>query len=162
MKLDKIVNSGIPIFCGMMLFLMVTLTFVQVVLRNCFGTNINWGDEMTQFSMTWMVLLGMIWATKNNQHINVGIRLHRKFNKKLGYLIDGIFALMLAGAIVVVAYQTAKFALMSMNTESVALRWLKMGYIFFVVPIGMLGICYYYFKNFIQNLVSLFSTRKLQ
>ena len=92
MKSEKLINSGIPILCGVLLILIVSLTFLQIVLRQFFKFSLNWSDEVSQFCMTWMVLFGSIWATKNGQHLNTGFKLHKKLNKRLSGLIDGILA----------------------------------------------------------------------
>jgi TRAP-type C4-dicarboxylate transport system permease small subunit len=156
MKLDKIINSGIPIFCGTLLFLIVILTFIQVVLRNCFNSNLIWSDELSQFSMMWMVLFGIIWATKNDKHLNTGLKLHKKLNKNLINLIDCILDLLLSGVAGVVVYQSAVFSIFVMGTASQSLSWLKMGYIVILMPLSMLSVCYYYLKSFCKNVVSVF------
>jgi TRAP-type C4-dicarboxylate transport system permease small subunit len=156
MKLKKIVNYGIPVICGVLLAVIVGLPFGQVVLRNCIGSSMSWSDEISQFCMTWMVLLGSIWATKNNQHLNTGLKLHQKLNKRLVCLIDGILNLLLVVVSVVVAYQTALFASIVKDIESLSISWIKMGCIFTVMPLAMLGLCYYSFKGFIKNLLCIF------
>jgi TRAP-type C4-dicarboxylate transport system permease small subunit len=156
MKLEKLVNSGIPILCGALLVIIVGLIFLQVVLRNCFALSMNWSDEISQFSLTWLILLGAIWGTKNGQHLNTGIKLQRKLNEKLVQMIDGILALVIIIFVAVVAYQGAIFAFTVMGIASMSLPWLKMGCVFIVLPIAMLSMCYYYVKFFFKNLVSIF------
>jgi TRAP-type C4-dicarboxylate transport system permease small subunit len=156
MKLEKLINFGIPIISGALLVIIVTVTFFQIVLRNCFDFGLPWYDDVSQFSMSWMVLFSTIWVTKNNQHLNTGVKLHQKLNKRSVCLIDGILDLMIAIIAAVVAYQSAIFAFLSMNVESLAIPWLKMGYVFIMLPIAMLGVFYYYLKNFFKKLASLF------
>jgi TRAP-type C4-dicarboxylate transport system permease small subunit len=103
-----------------------------------------------------MVLFGSIWATKNNQHLNTGFKLHRKLNERQICLIDSILALIIAICAAVVAYRSAIFSFMSMDFAIVSLSWLKMGYIFISLPLAMLGICYYYLKSFFKNLGIIF------
>jgi TRAP-type C4-dicarboxylate transport system permease small subunit len=158
MKLGKLVDSGIPILGGILLVAMVTLTFGQIVLRQFFDFSLNWSDEVAQFCMTWLALIGSIWATKNNHHLNTGLKLHQKLNKKLINLIDGILALAIAGFAIVVAYQTAGFAVVAMSAGSLSLPWLKMGYIFIALPIFMLTVAYYYLKGFFENIRRIFKS----
>jgi TRAP-type C4-dicarboxylate transport system permease small subunit len=139
-----------------LLTVMVGLTFLQVVLRNCFSSSMNWSDEVSQFCMTWMVLFGSIWASKNKLHLNTGLKLHQKLNKRLVRLIDGILDLALIAVGAVVAYQTAMFAFTALGIESLSLPWVKMGYIFIVMPLAMVGLCYYSLKGFFRNLVDIF------
>jgi TRAP-type C4-dicarboxylate transport system permease small subunit len=156
MKLEKLINSGIPVLCEVLLIIMVSLTFLQIVLRNFFDTGIPWSDDVAQFSMSWMALFGSIWLTKNGQHLNTGLKLQQKFNKRQICLIDGILALLITVIAAIVAYQTAIFSFKTMSIESMALPWLKMGCVYIALPIGMLGVCYYYLKSFLNNLASLF------
>jgi TRAP-type C4-dicarboxylate transport system permease small subunit len=156
MKLGKLINSGIPILCGVTLVAIVGLTFGQVVLRNCFSTGMNWSDEVSQFCMTWMVLFGSIWASKNNLHLNTGLKLHRKFPERLVLLIDAILDLTLIAVGAKVAYQTAMFAFMALGIESLSLPWLKMGWVFIAMPLAMLGLCYYSLKSFWRNITGVF------
>jgi C4-dicarboxylate transporter DctQ subunit len=154
MKLEKLINSGIPILCGVLLFLIVSFTFMQIVCREFFDFSLNWSDELSKFCMMWMVLLGSIWLTKFDQHINTGLKLHEKMNKRLISLIDNILALSTASCVAVVAYQSAIFTFS--GYRAVSLPWLNVAYVYIALPFAMLAMCYYYFKNFFKNLVFIF------
>jgi TRAP-type transport system small permease protein len=156
MKLGKIIDRGIPAFSGILLAIIVALTFLQVVLRDCFKSGMNWSDEVSQFSMTWLALFGSIWVTEKAQHLNTGLKLHRKLNKWQICLIDSVIELVIAGSAAVVAYRSAIFAFSAMSADSLSLPWLKVGYVFIALPIFMLGVVYYYLKSFFRNLVPIF------
>jgi TRAP-type C4-dicarboxylate transport system permease small subunit len=159
MKPGKIVDVVIPNFCAGLLFLMTFFTFLQIVLRQFFSIGLPWVDEVTRFCMVWVGLFGSIWITKNNQHLNVGIRLHEKFsNKRMVCLIDGFFCLFVSAVSSVVAYHTAKFAFTSMDVSSLSLEWLKLGYVFIAVPIAMAALSYYYLISGVKYFFS--CTRK--
>jgi C4-dicarboxylate transporter DctQ subunit len=156
MKLEKIIDSGVPILCIALLMIIVILTFLQIILRQFFNYTFNWSDEVSQFCMTWLALFGSIWATKNSQHLNTGFKLHKKLNKRQNYLIDSVLALVIAGVSAVVAYQSAIFSFAAMGVESLSLPWLKMGYVFIVLPLAMLAFCYYHLKSFFKNFSGIF------
>jgi TRAP-type C4-dicarboxylate transport system permease small subunit len=156
MNLERLFNLGIPILSGILLILIVTLNFLQIVLRESFNFSLNWSDEVAQFCMMWMSLFGSIYLTKNNLHLNTGLKLHKKLNKRLICLIDSILALGIAVITAVVAYRSSIFSFKSMNISVVSLPWLKMGYIFIALPIAMMAMCYYNLKNFIINFVFIF------
>jgi C4-dicarboxylate transporter DctQ subunit len=156
MKLDKLVNSVIPILCGTLLVVMVTLTFLQIIFRECFDFSMSWSDEVSQFCMTWMVLLGLIWVSKNNKHLNTGLKMHKKLKERQIRLIDSLLTLIIAVVTGIVAYHSAIFASRQMHMESLSISWMKLGYIFIVLPIGMLALCYLYSKDFFKNLIRLF------
>jgi TRAP-type C4-dicarboxylate transport system permease small subunit len=156
MKANKLINYGIPILGGAFLLMIVGITFLNIVLREFFDYSFNWSDEVAQFCMTWMVLIGSIWVTKSNRHLEVGIKLHKKLNERQVCLIDGILALMFAGISALVAYQGALFALQQWTMESMSLSWMKMGYVFIALPLFMLASCYYNLRNFYKNIRLIF------
>jgi C4-dicarboxylate transporter DctQ subunit len=156
MKLDKLLDSGIPIFSGVLLILMTTFTFIQIILRELFSFSLNWSDEATQFSMVWMVLFGSVYLTKHDQHISTGFKLHQKLNKRLICLIDSVLALITVISAAVVAYQSTLFVLTTINCESNSLPWLKMGYVYIALPLFMMTLSYYYLKSFLKNLTIIF------
>jgi TRAP-type C4-dicarboxylate transport system permease small subunit len=154
MKIYKFVNSSIPILCGVMLILIVLFTFWGIVARELFNFTLTWSDEGSKFCMMWMVLLGSIYLTRHGQHINTGIRVHQKLNKRLIGLIDCILALVTVGSSAVVAYQSAIFAFS--GYKAVSLPWFNMVYVYIAVPIFMLTLGYYYLKSFFKNLALIF------
>jgi C4-dicarboxylate transporter DctQ subunit len=156
MKLGRLINSGIPILCGVLLVFMVSLIFAQIVLREFFHFSFNWSDEVSQFCMTWLALLGLIWANENGQHLNTGFKLHKRINKRLISLIDSALALIIVGIAAVVAYQSLIFSMMGMGVESVSLPWVKMGYVFIALPIAMFATCCSYLKIFFKNMAVVF------
>jgi TRAP-type C4-dicarboxylate transport system permease small subunit len=156
MKFEKFINSFVPILCGVLLVVIVVVTFAQIVLRNFFDSGLPWYDDVSQFSMSWLALFGSMWATQNHQHLDTGLKLHRKFNKKLYCLTEGLLALLIVGSAVLLAYQSTVFCLTSMSVSSIALPWLKMGYVFIALPLAMLFLCYYYLRSFFKNLVCIF------
>jgi C4-dicarboxylate transporter DctQ subunit len=153
MKLVKIIDSGIPILCGLLLIGIVLLTFMQIVMREMFDFSLVWGDEVSQFCMTWLILIGSIWITKNDQHMNTGLKMHQKLNKRQIYLIDSLLALLIVVVAMLVAYRSTIFAFQQLNTGSCTVPWIKMGYVFAGVPFAMLALSYYNFKNVFKNLV---------
>lgn len=156
MKLGKIIDSVIPILCGALLLVMVTLTFLQVIFRDIYNFSMPWSDEVSQFCMTWMVLVGIIWVTKSNQHLNTGLKLHKKLNERQIGLIDSILTLIIVVVTAIVAYHSAIFSLQQWDMESLSIRWVKLGYIFIALPIAMLALCYYYLKDFFKNVAYIF------
>jgi TRAP-type C4-dicarboxylate transport system permease small subunit len=156
MKSEKLVNSGIPILCGVLLLLITSFTFIQIVLREFYNFSLNWIDEVSQFCMTWLALFGSIWLDKNNRQLSTGLKLHRKLNQRLVCLIDGILALAIVIFAAVAGYQGVIYVFMTLNQASLSLDWLKMGYVFIAVPLSMFAVCYYYLKSFFKNITRIF------
>jgi C4-dicarboxylate transporter DctQ subunit len=83
--IDEIEETLIAIILG----LMTLLTFINVVVRYAFNSNILWGLEVTVFLFAWMVLLGASYGVKHSVHLGVDIMINAlpSFGRK-------IFALM--------------------------------------------------------------------
>jgi C4-dicarboxylate transporter DctQ subunit len=156
MKLAKLINYGISILCGVLLILMVSITFIQIVCREIFNFSLYWSDQVSQYCMMWMVLFGSIWLTRQDQHINTKLKLHQKLNKRLIGLIDGILALVTVSCVAIVTYQSVIFVSQQWVMESISLPWLKMGYVYIALPFAMLELCIFYLKSFFKNLAHIF------
>jgi TRAP-type C4-dicarboxylate transport system permease small subunit len=157
-KFRKLVNSGIQTLCGVLLLIIVSVTFIQIILRQFFKFTFNWSDEVAQFCMMWLTLFGSIWVTKKGQHLSTGLKLHKKLNERQSYLVDGILALLIAGTAVVIFYYSIIFSITAMSIESLSLSWLKMGYIFIAMPLVMMFMIYYYLKSFFENIALFFNS----
>lgn len=64
---DRIEESIISALLG----LMTMLTFVNVIARYVFNSNILWALELTVFMFAWLVLLGASYAVKKHSHLGV-------------------------------------------------------------------------------------------
>jgi TRAP-type C4-dicarboxylate transport system permease small subunit len=156
MKLERLIKLGIPILCGVLLGAIVSLIFLQVVLRQFFNFSLSWIDEITQICLTWNVLFGFIWATKYGENLNTHIYIHHRFNKRLINLIDGFLDFVIIIVTIVVAYRSARFSVTAMEFSTVSLSWLKLGYVFIVIPLVMLAVCYFYLKSFFKNVLLIY------
>ncbi len=70
-----------------LLVIMLGLGFLQVVLRNFFGSGIHWADLYLRHSVLWIGLIGASLATKNEKHINMDA-LSRILSPKLKNTLD--------------------------------------------------------------------------
>jgi C4-dicarboxylate transporter DctQ subunit len=154
MKIEKWFTSFIPILCTVFLALITMFIFLQVVVREFFNSTLAWSDELSQYCMMWMALIGSIYLSKYNLHINTGLKIHQNLNKRLVALIDALVALATVGSAAVVAYQSAMFAFS--GYKAISLPWLNMVFVYVAMPLFMLTMCYYYLKSFFENLVNIF------
>jgi hypothetical protein len=68
--------------------------------------------------------------------------IHKKLNERQIKLIDGILALLIAGTVALLTYQSAIFAITGMKVESLTLPWIKNGYVHIALPLFMMSVCY--------------------
>ena len=69
--MGRFVNELEETAIAVLLGLMVTITFINVVLRYGFNTGLIWGLEMTSFLFAWLVLFGVSYAVKVTAHLGV-------------------------------------------------------------------------------------------
>ena len=55
----------------LLLLTMVLLAFLQIVLRNLFGTGLVWADPLSRHLLLWLALAGALVATGEERHISV-------------------------------------------------------------------------------------------
>lgn len=65
--LDQIEFGLLTVFLGAM----VLLSFLQVVLRNVFGSGILWADTVVRHLVLWAGFVGAALATSEGRHINI-------------------------------------------------------------------------------------------
>ena len=68
-RIDTIEETFIAVVLG----LMTVITFVNVVARYIFNSNILWALEVTVFLFAWLVLIGVSYCVKKNLHLGVDV-----------------------------------------------------------------------------------------
>lgn len=60
------------------LSLMISVAFVQIVLRNALATGLSWGDALVRYLVLWIGFIGAAAATREGTHIHIDV-----FSQKL-------------------------------------------------------------------------------
>lgn len=68
---DRAFAAAVNAMLIAVLVAMVLLVASQVVLRNFFGSGIDWGDVAARHMVLWVAFLGAMLATRSRQHINI-------------------------------------------------------------------------------------------
>jgi len=139
-RINNIINKTIKTICRVAIFVIVTLTFVQIVSR-FFGISMVWSQEIILFSFIWMIFFGATLGTANHEHYNFNMfvmKLPEKIRKRFA-----VFAqiCIMALAVILLIYGI-EYSIISLRRFSPALR-LKM--FWFVIPIPLSGILMIYF-----------------
>jgi TRAP-type C4-dicarboxylate transport system permease small subunit len=69
----KWIIKGEEIIMEIALIVMSVLAFVQVITRYVFEYPNSWIEETTRYLMVWMIFIGMAYAVRKEQHLEVGI-----------------------------------------------------------------------------------------
>jgi len=70
-RISRFIDEIEETIIAIILALMVTITFINVVLRYGFNSGLIWGLEMVTFLFAWLVLLGISYAVKKKLHLGV-------------------------------------------------------------------------------------------
>lgn len=119
-----------------MMAVMATLVFVNVICRYVFNFSIIWAEEVSQYLMIWIAYLGAGLALREGRHVAVEMlhdRLPTMLSRKLRMLIGGL-VLAFLGAVTVLGFQ---FAVFVWNQETPVLN-ISLGIPSLAIPIGSL------------------------
>ncbi len=120
----------------LMMAVMSTLVFVNVVTRYIFNFSIIWAEEVSQYLMIWIAYLGAGLALREGRHVALEMlhdRLPAPLSRKVRMLIGGL-VLAFLGAVTVLGFQ---FAIFVWNQETPVLN-ISLGIPSLAIPIGSL------------------------
>jgi TRAP-type C4-dicarboxylate transport system permease small subunit len=120
----------------LMMAVMTTLVFVNVVCRYGFTFSIIWAEEVSQYLMIWIAYLGAGLAMREGRHVALEMlhdRLRPTLSRKIRIVVGGL-VLVFLGAVTVLGFQ---FALFVWNQETPVLN-ISLGIPSLAIPIGTL------------------------
>jgi C4-dicarboxylate transporter DctQ subunit len=135
--LARIVHHLEEGFIALLLALMVTISFVQVINRYILGTGFTWALELVTYLFAWLVLFGVSYGIKTGAHIGIDV-LVRQFPHKLRRAIGllGVLACCAYCIIMLVGSAGYVIKLYDLGIEAQDLpipRWVP----FIMLPIGL-------------------------
>ncbi len=69
----KLFRFSINVLSVITLVAMVTLVFVNVVLRYLFDSGLAWSEEVSRITFVWLVFIGIVIAYQENEHLAVDV-----------------------------------------------------------------------------------------
>jgi TRAP-type transport system small permease protein len=120
----------------MMMVVMTTLVFVNVVARYAFNFSIIWTEEVSQYLMIWIAYLGAGLALREGRHVALEMlhdRLPVALGRKVRMVVGGLLLAFL-GVVTVLGFQ---FAVFVWNQETPVLN-ISLGIPSLAIPIGAL------------------------
>ena len=72
-RLDRLIGHIEKTLLSVILAAMITLAFLQIVLRNFFDTGLPWGDSFVRYLVLWVGFIGAALATREGSHINIDV-----------------------------------------------------------------------------------------
>jgi TRAP-type transport system small permease protein len=118
----------------LMMAVMATLVFVNVVTRYAFNFSIIWAEEVSQYLMIWIAYLGAGLALREGRHVAVEMlqdRLPIALGRRLRMVVGGLVVALL-GVVTVLGFQFVAFV---WNQETPVLN-ISLGIPSLAIPIG--------------------------
>ena len=147
--MEKRLYAFLKFVCFGLMFLMVSIIFMQVLARYLFGNSLSWSEEIGRYIFVWMTFIGSAVAVRNKLHVNLDMFVSRfpAPLKKLCLIIS--YASMLIFTLVLI-YGGYRFVMRGSQQMSAALQ-IPMHYVYLVLPLGGGLILFYLLKNFYED-----------
>jgi C4-dicarboxylate transporter DctQ subunit len=72
-RTDEVIDRVEQALITILLSLMITIAFLQIVLRNIFATGIAWADPFVRNLVLWVGFVGAAIATREGRHITIDV-----------------------------------------------------------------------------------------
>ena len=147
MRIDGVLVGFEKHFCGSGILLVTGMITLAVVARFGFGHTFPWLEELTQYVMVWVVCMGAVISTRENDHVAVDA-IFSVLPKKLHPYYQFVLILISAVFLAVFSFFAWKAVQMVKGNGqiSVAMPWLKMYWLYVGVAIGTTLMCYECFR----------------
>jgi TRAP-type C4-dicarboxylate transport system permease small subunit len=135
--IEKVIGKIVLVLMGTL----VTLVFLQVILRYFFSSGMVWAEELERFIFVWLMFLGITLGVYKKKHIAVDLvveMLEKRFRGfiTLSYLLSITF-------FVILAWQGYYFCKMGFDGTASVLP-IKLGFIYLVIPVSsILAVVFY-------------------
>lgn len=104
MKFLKALNDKIELYiCIILITLMTSLIFIQVIARYAFGNSLSWSEELARYMFIWLIYLGISYGAKIMKHIKIdaGLKLFPQKMRPYIQIIGDIFFLIFSVFIII-------------------------------------------------------------
>ena len=114
---------------------LVVLSFIQVLSRYIFSSSFTWFVEFSRYLLVWLTLMGACIVTARNEHISIGSIFDKIMPKQKNLFRMAVnIGICTFLSIILIQGIFLSWELRDYGTSS--MPWLKMGYVFSVVPIS--------------------------
>lgn len=157
-RLDHLMSRIESFLLASVLLLALTLSFLQVILRNFFDSGINWGDVLARHLVLWIGFFGATLATITNHHIRIDA-----VSKILPDRAKPIVNLFICCFCIIVGYllfnSAYRFVVMEKMSGTTLFEGIPTWYFIIIMPAGFAIITFRYFMRLIDLLYT-FSGKK--
>lgn len=123
-------------FLGVILTLMLMITFIQVVLRYVFNSPLIWAEEVTLVMLVWFGYLIIAILVKEDNHISLEV-FYLKLNRNLRKILDVVKHVLLLGFSILMVYFSVE---MVINAQGKYLPASQINRAMLYIPLAVSGI----------------------
>ncbi|MDQ0428782.1 TRAP-type C4-dicarboxylate transport system permease small subunit [Planomicrobium stackebrandtii] len=133
-KLIGYMNFGIKHVLNIIMGLLVTVVFLQVIFRFILNSPLAWTEELARYSLIWLTFLGAAYAMSTKAHIGMEffVNLFGVSVRKALYIAATFASLLFFLLMVIEGYD---LAMQGMSQTSPVLR-IPMGMIYMIIPVS--------------------------
>jgi len=122
----------------------ILLAVLQIFLRNFFDSGIVWGDVLLRIMVLWIGMFGAMYASRNNEHINIELGLKYLSDKSKPYVQAVVF--IFTGSIcAIVAWYSFQFVMFEYQDGEMAFAKVPVWVTEAIIPIAFANISIRYF-----------------
>ena len=126
-----------------MLFTAIVLAVVQIFLRNFFDSGIVWGDVLLRIIVLWIGMFGAMYASRNNEHINIEIGI-KYLSEKIKPYVQAVVFLFTATVCGIVAWYSIGFVISDYQDGAIAFSKVPVWVTEVIIPIAFANIAIRY------------------
>ncbi len=143
----------------LIVLIMVTLAFLQVILRNVFAHGLLWGDIFLRQLVLWVGFIGASLATRDNKHINIDLfsRMVSGKAKQISHLVTDLFAAVVTFFLAQAAWN---FVAEERSFNSIVFASIPSWYFEIIIPIGFGLMMLRFLFSALETGVGLFATNE--
>ena len=157
--LDKTLELLVTVSMG---FLVIDVVW-QVLTRYVTKNPSSWTEELATFLMIWVGLLGGSVALNRGSHLGIDYLITKLSQRKALYVTLFIFAIIAAFSLLVMVVGGSQLVYRTLITKQVSpAMGLKMGYVYFAIPISGFFLVIYSIELFIDTLAALIKHKQTE
>ncbi|MCC8189127.1 MAG: TRAP transporter small permease [Planctomycetes bacterium] len=136
---------------------MVVFVFAQVIWRYVLRQPLSWSEELSRYLFSVVTLFGAVILFRESKHINMSLVTDRLKSPVLRNLLRLFANLCSLVFLVVVIWYAWPMTMMILEFEvvSYSMEWLKMGWIFMMLPIASLLACSMLVEVILSGIIAL-------
>ena len=118
-----------------MLLVAIVLAVLQIFLRNFFDSGIVWGDVLLRIIVLWIGMFGAMYASRNNEHINIELGIKHLSEKAKPY-VQAVVFVFTATVCAIVAWYSVGFIISEYHEGSMAFAKVPVWVTEAIIPIA--------------------------